>query len=224
MCFNNHLKKIVWIFLSVTLLSLMTGGLAIAETIRVDRIVATVNDEIITLSDIDKYILFYPVFRKKDETEQQFYNRVLGDLINYKVIYLEYREEFDLREGDFSDVQTSVINKVGSYQELQDLLGRFDMTLGDFKDFIREKIVFEKVLTQNFQLKININFQEIEEFYNQQYLPAQESLQLKPKTIIEMAPLIETQLRQLQQGQRLAGWLKEVSSSYKISYNFKQEQ
>ena len=56
--------------------------------ILVDKIAAVVNEEIITIHDIERAIVFYPVLRQKNETEENFYFRVLSDLINYKVIYL----------------------------------------------------------------------------------------------------------------------------------------
>lgn len=195
-----------------------------SDVILIDKIAAVVNKKIITLSDIDKSIQFFPVFRKKNESEQEFYIRVLQDLINYKVICLEYKDDFTLQEEDYTEVQTSVIKKLGSYIKLIRLLQRFDMQWQDFKEFIEEKVVYEKVLKKNFQIKINVDFNEIKTFYNEQYLPSQKSLGLKPKTLIEMAPLIETQLRKDRTDETLAGWLKEISSSYKIENKLSQEQ
>lgn len=195
-----------------------------AEVIAVDRIAAVVNDEIITQSDIDKAIRFYPVFRKKDESDRAFYISVLQDLINYKVICLEYRDEVTLRDEDYTEVETSIIKKVGSYDRLMRLLHRYDMQWSDFKAFIREKVVYEKVLKQKIQLKMIINFQEIQRFYNEQYLPQQRSLRLKPRTLIEMAPLIETKLRKDRIEQELAEWMKEIAAAYKIENKLLKEE
>ncbi len=194
-----------------------------AEVIAVDRIAAVVNDEIITQSDIDKAIQFYPVFRKKDESDRAFYISVLQDLINYKIICLEYQDEVTLQEEDYTEVETSTIKKVGSYDRLMRLLRRYDMQWQDYKAFIREKVVYEKVLKQKIQLKMTINFQEIERFYNEEYLPQQRSLRLKPKTLIDMAPLIETKLRKDRIEQELAEWMKEIAASYKIENKLLKE-
>ncbi len=96
------------------------------------------------------------------------------------------------------------------------LLQQYDMLWRDLREFIKEKVVYEKVLKQKFQLQIAIDFQEIEAFYNEQYLPQQVSLQLKPKTVIEMAPFIEAKLRKDRTEERLAGWLKEITALCKI--------
>jgi hypothetical protein len=193
------------------------------DVILIDKIAAVVNEEIITQSDIDKSIQFYPILRKKDVHAQDFYISVLQDLINYKVVYLEYRDEYTLQPEDYTEVQTAIINKLGSYNKLMRLLQQFDMQWEDFKDFIKEKVFYEKVLKKIFQIKVTIDFKEIETFYNEQYLPSQENLQLKPKTLIEMAPLIETQLRKDRTDEALAGWLKEIAASYKIENKLLQK-
>lgn len=187
-----------------------------SELVVIDRIAASVNDEIITQSDVDKAVHFYPYFRKKDESEGAFYLNVLQDLINHKMVYLEYNEEVTLKEEDYTEAETSIIKKIGSYEQLMALLQQYDMQWRDFRDFIKEKVVYEKVLKQKFQLQIAIDFKEIETFYNEQYLPQQVSLRLKPKTLIEMAPLIEAKLRKDRTEERLTGWLKEITALCKI--------
>jgi hypothetical protein len=211
--------------LAITILFILFQAVLLPQpdVILIDKIAAVVNDEIITQSDIDKAIQFYPILRKKDVSTQDFYISVLQDLINYKVVHLEYKDEYTLQEEDYTEVQTSIINKLGSYNKLMRLLHQFDMQWEDFKEFIKERVFYEKVLQRIFQLKINIDFNEIETFYNEHYLPSQESLQLKPKTLIEMAPLIETQLRKDRTDEALAGWLKEITTSYKIENKLIEE-
>ena len=193
------------------------------DVILIDKIAAVVNEEIITQSDIDNAIRLYTILRKKDVSTQDFYISVLQDLIKYKVVYLEYKDEFILQQEDYTGVQTSIVQKLGSYNKLIGLLRQYDMKWEDFKDFIKEKVLYENVLKNIFQIKITIDFEEIETFYNEQYLPSQKSLQLKPKTLIEMAPLIETQLRKDRTDEALAGWLKEITASYKIENKLLQD-
>ena len=69
--------------------------------ILVDKIAAIVNEEIITIHDIERAIAFFPLLRQNNESEENFYFRVLADLITYKVIALEFSDEFNLSEEDF---------------------------------------------------------------------------------------------------------------------------
>ena len=189
----------------------------------VEKIAAVVNEEIITLGDVNRAVLFYPVFQKQNETEARFFNRVLHDLINYKVIYLEYKDDFTLADDDYEEVQIAIIKKVGSLRTLYALFDRLSMDWQDFKSFIAEKVMYEKVLKRKFQLKIVVRFQEIEDFYNQQYLPLQRKLNLQPKTLVEMAGLIEKHLQKEKTEERLASWLKEMRDLYTIENKLIEE-
>ncbi len=189
----------------------------------VDRIAAIVNNEIITLSDIDRAVLIYPLFRSADENERDLYLRVLDDLIHDKIAWLEYRDEIQLSAEDYNPLQTAIIRKAGSLQRVVSLLKRFDMEWEDLKTFIRERVMYEKVLKDNFQMKITISFNEIEEFYNQQYLPVQQSLNLPARSLVEMAPIIEKHLRTQRTETRVSGWLDEIKKSYRVENRLAME-
>jgi parvulin-like peptidyl-prolyl isomerase len=193
------------------------------STIIIDKIAAVVNNEIITMTDIDKSISLFPVFKSNEESSKAFYNRLLQDLINYKIIYLEYKDDFILTEEDYEEVQTPIINKQGSLNQLKTLLKKFDMNWKDFKNFIKEKVLYEKVLKEKFQINIKISFKEIETFYYKDYLLLQKKLNLKPNSLIEMTTLIEKHLRKVKTERKLSGWLKEIKSSYKIKNIFLKE-
>jgi hypothetical protein len=192
--------------------------------ILLDKIAAAVNDEIITIHDIERAIVFYPMLRQKNETEENFYFRVLSDLINYKVIYLEFSDEFKLDEEAFEQVQTPILKKFGSLEKLLAALNSLTMNWNDFQDFIRPKVLYEKVLKEKFQMEITISFNEIEKFYNNDYVPSQQRLGLAPQTLVEMTPVIETYLRQLRTEEQLSTWLNDLRSNYKIEIKLRSHQ
>ena len=193
------------------------------STIIIDKIAAVVNNEIITMTDIDKSIYLFPVFKKKEESPKAFYNRILQKLINYKVIYLEYKNDFILTEENYEEVQTPIIKKQGSLNQLIKLLKKYDMNWKDFKNFIKERVLYEKVLKEKFQMNIKISFNEIKSFYYEDYLPLQKELNLKSNSLIEMTSLIEKHLRKIKTENKLSGWLEEIKSSYKIENIFSKE-
>lgn len=195
-----------------------------AGEILIDRIAAVVNDQLITLTDIDKAIQFYAGFRKKQESESDFYNRVLDELINDKVVYLEFRNDFVLREEDYETIQTAVIGRIGSLDNLLRLLASFDMGWADFKAFITERVAYERVINRQLQEKISIKFSQIEAFYNNEYRPMQRRLDLTPLSLFDMAPQIENHLRKEQIQKQLAGWLKDIRSSYTIDNKLVKEK
>jgi len=190
--------------------------------ILLDKIAAVVNGEIITLTDIDKAIQLYADFRIGEESEQEFYNRLLEELINYKVVYHEYQNDFQLKEEDYA----AVIERMGSMDRITGVLNRFDMAWNDFKEFIKERVVYELVLKNQLRVRVNIKFKEIEEYYYHEYVPTQKRLELKPKSLIEMAHPIENHLKRERTRQRLkqSGWLTELRSSYTIENKIYKEK
>jgi hypothetical protein len=192
--------------------------------ILVDKIAAIVNDEIITIHDIERAIAFYPVLRQKNETEENFYFRVLSDLITYKVLYLEFSDEFKQSEEDFEQVQAPILKKSGSLEKLLAVLSNFTMSWSDFQDFVKEKVLYEKVLREKFQMEITVPFSDIEKFYHDDYFPLQQRLGLAPQTLVEMAPLIEKYIRQLRTEEQLSTWLNDLRANYKIEVKLRSRQ
>jgi hypothetical protein len=213
------------LFIPVQLFFIMGMGRSEpVNSILVDKIAASVDDEIITFADIEKAIRFYSIIMKNNETEKEFQNRVLEDLINHKVVSLEYKNDYVLEVEDYDQVQTAIIEKLGSLDKLNNLLQSYAMDWSDFKAFIKEKVGYEKVLNKLLKVKTSIKFNEIEDFYKNDYLPNQEKLGLKPMSLIEMTPIIENHLRKERTQEELSGWLKEIRSSFKIDNKLSKDK
>ena len=182
----------------------------------VDKIAAVVNTDIITVSDIDKSLFFYSIAGSAGNDDEDLYLRELNNLINYKVAFLEYKDQFELSEEDFENVQRSIIERYGSLDNIKKILDKFDMDMKDFRLFLTEKILYEKVIEDKFKLGVVIEFSEIEDFYNKDYLPSRKNLRMEPKSIIEMTPVIERHLRGKKVRKELSQWLEGIKASYSI--------
>lgn len=186
------------------------------EAILVDRIAAQVNDQIITLHDIERAVALFPEASGENESEGQFFLRTLDDLITYKVIALEFGAEFTVNEEDREAVQRQVLQKAGSLEALRATLDGFAMSWDDFEAFIREKVLYEKVLREKFPTELVIPFEEIEEYYNRVFLPSRLQMGLEPQSLVEMTPQIESYLRRQRMEKQLSDWLSEIRSAYRI--------
>ncbi len=192
--------------------------------ILVDRIVAHVNEEIITLHDVERAVALFPAQRLESESEDAFYSRVLGDMVTCKVIALEYGDEFTLNEEDVEAVQRQILQRAGSLEALQAILDRFAMNWDDFERFIREKVLYEKVLREKFPMELIIPFEEIETFYHSVYLPSHLQIGLEPQSLVEMTPQIETFLRRQRMEQQLSDWLADIRSAYRVEIKLRSPQ
>ncbi len=182
----------------------------------VDKIAAVVNAEIITVSDIDKSLLLYSPVGNSVSDEGDLYLKELNKLINYKVVFLEYKDQFELTEEDFENVQRSIIERYGSMDDTKRILEKFDMDLKDFRLFLTEKILYEKVIEDKFKIGVVIEFSDIEGFYKNDYLPSRKKLGIEPKSIIDMTPVIENFLRGKKVRKELSQWLEGIKASYSI--------
>jgi len=185
-------------------------------SVLIDRIVAQVNEEIITLHDVERAVALFPIQRLDSESEDEFYSRILDDLVICKVIALEYGDEFTLNEEDVEAVQRKILQKAGSLEALQATLDSFSMNWDDFKRFIREKVLYEKVLREKFPMELIIPFDEIETYYHSVYLPSHLQIGLEPQSLVEMAPQIETFLRRRRMEKQLSDWLAGIRSAYRV--------
>jgi hypothetical protein len=195
-----------------------------AGPVLVDKIAATVNNEIITVHDIERAVAFFPVLRREDEPEEHFFFRVLNELITTKVISLEYGDEFNLGEEDFEVLQTQMLQKAGSLEQLLAVLGQFAMNWSDLEAFIRDRVLYEKVLREKFPMELAIPFEEIEGFFQRDYLPSQLQLGLEPRSLAEMAPQIETYLRTLRTEKQQSAWLADIRSAYMVEIKLRSPQ
>ncbi len=191
--------------------------------ITIDRIAATVNSEVITQSDIDKAVLLYPHLRNPGESVTSYYKRVLQELINYKVLALEYGGTKKFTEEDYADLQTSIISRMGSMENVLKSLKKYDMNWDSLKLFIRDKMIHDQIVADKLQIRISIDLQEVENYYNNIYVPSQKALRLEPKSFIEIANTIEKHLRSGRTKLRIKEWLDEIKKSYKIINLFEKE-
>lgn len=204
-------------FLSLVLLSLpWVTSPQTDDLIPIDSIAAVVNNTIITKSDIDRSRLFFPYFPQSRESDSRFRQRILKDLIDYRVIYLEYGKDYQLNEEDYERVQIPVIQKFGSLDNLTQILEKFGMDWDDFKDYIREKVLYEKVILEKFRVSIPIGYQEIKTFYENSYVTYQQESNLPVKPLLEMADTIENYLRNEKISGQLNAWLAQIRNSYRI--------
>jgi hypothetical protein len=73
-------------------------------------------------------------------------------------------------------------------------------------------------------MEITIPFSEIENFYNNDYVPSQQRLGLAPQSLVEMAPVIEKYLRQLKTEEQLSAWLNDLRANNKIEIKLRSRQ
>ena len=170
------MKKFVWLLASM----LIPGAGLQAQTTPakvVDRIVAQVNDDIITLSDLNRAMAeLRQVLADKyagDQLEQAIkkeQDNVLEELIRKKLILQKATE---LGIGTGMDVQVSSYieqlrkqNNIKDMDEFEHALEQQGKTMESFRDDIKKEMIIQDVIGYFVDSRITLLSEEIQRYYN----------------------------------------------------------
>jgi peptidyl-prolyl cis-trans isomerase SurA len=140
----------------------------------IDRIVARVNDDVITLSELQEEGL--PLFErlrenytgKELESQVQRAEREFLDQLIMKRLQLQYASQIGITasENEINSALKDVLTRNNLTQEqLTELLTREALTLQDYKDRLREQIVLARLMNQAVRSRVSVDASEVETYY-----------------------------------------------------------
>jgi len=166
------------IILTVFLLGFFWAASCLAQEV-VDRIVAIVNDDIVSLSQLDMAAAPYrkniedsreSLARKKEMTAQM-YSQVLDQLVESSLVVQE-AERLGISVDD-ADVDRAVENFKKEHnlnQERLELgLAAQGMTLEQYRERIREQILQSMIVSRAVRAKVVVTDEEIKAYYDTHY-------------------------------------------------------
>jgi peptidyl-prolyl cis-trans isomerase SurA len=144
----------------------------------VDRIVAQVNEDIITQSDIDRAMIGIKQELAQKYTGEQLEQEIrkeqdslLEELIRKKLVLQKATE---LGMGSGMDVQVSAYiedlrkkNNLKDMDEFEQALAQQGMTLAGFRDDIKKEMIIQEVIGYFVDSRITLLAEEIERFYKE---------------------------------------------------------
>lgn len=172
----------------------------------IDRIAAVVNDEVITLTDL-KIIQRFGLFDDRGESSDvDRQTQILHRLIDQKLVVQLASESVMVDEEELEASLSDVIQGTDP-----DLAGKallqFGIDWDDLKSYIREKLLFEKIISLRFNRGVIVSIEEIEKYYEQVYVPAQRRNSRDPQPMIEVLDRIEGELRRLKVESQVQEWI-----------------
>lgn len=138
-----------------------------------DRIIAVVDREVITESDLNFTVQQLAVQNRLDPTSKELRDRVLEGMINDKLVLAQAIEDSvivsDEEVTERLEQQISrMTNQVGGQQKLEELYG---MTVNrmkrdfQFRELIRKQMLVQKIQQQR-QMQLTVSRREVEEFFD----------------------------------------------------------
>jgi peptidyl-prolyl cis-trans isomerase SurA len=163
-------------FLSIIALSALSWcwNFSTGQALMIDRIVARVNDDVITLSELQEEGL--PLFARLrenytgsdlDEQVQRAEREFLDQLI-LRRLQLQYASQIGVTtsENEINAALKDVLTRNNLTQEqLTDLLTREGLTLQDYKDRLREQIILARLMNQAVRSRVSVDTSEVEAYY-----------------------------------------------------------
>lgn len=206
--------KSIKLLLAACLLPLLLAGPGRAEV--VDRIVAVVNDEIITMSELEQMAQVLgaqsgqnPQRVKRDKALQR---QLLDALIDRKLV----KEEAKRRGIAVSDKELvhaldefKKRNGVPDDAALNQALAKSGLTLKDLKQQITEQIQYDRMLQVAMGGKIKVSEAEVRRYYEQKYAKGSGKQQVHLKTIAMPFPAGATEAQKEEMRERAEAILKE---------------
>lgn len=181
----NCRNKLFYLLLNLSvLLFLIAIPLILYSTdshaVTLDRVIATVGNEIITLAEYQKFVKSIGQYEQLDVVDEI----LLRKLIEEKVILNEAKKKgIEISEKEIDEEIDEFCKENGfSKEKFDEILKEEGMTLNMFREIIRNRIMLMRFIYSEVDSKIIISEKEIEDFYNankKSYLASPETVDIK---------------------------------------------
>lgn len=162
-------KSLVW----ALLMTLVMAGVVAAKV--VDRVVAVVNDEVISLSELElmaKSIQAQPGLESRFGSEQALQRQMLEALIDQKLAKAEAkRRGIDVTEKELTEAMEAFKqqNHLPDDAALAQALAKTGVTLNELKQKIKDQIIQDRLMLVAVGAKVALTDEEMRRFYEQEY-------------------------------------------------------
>ncbi len=213
---NTFLRKalyravnFLWLFI---FLSVAPSGVIAGEV--VDRIVAVVNDEIITYTMLNEAFAPYDKkikeqnypFAKEMEVRFRFREKLIGQLVEQKLTEQEVKTlgiEISEKEIDAAIERTKSSNNIND-EQLRGMLEKDGLTVEMYRKNMRQQLLKTRLIQYEVKSKIVITNIEIEDYYKKN------KSEFEEKKLEEVETAIHNKLYQTQVQVMFEKWLKDL--------------
>lgn len=186
----------------------------------VDYIVAVVNEEVITLTDLkiaEAFGLYEEEVKTREESPRL---TILQKLIDQKLVIQLSSEKMSIESEELDSFLSKLAEKMGD-DEVQKRLEEFGLNEDDLRECIREKILYQKNISEKFNQSVIISLKEIETYYRENYVPAKREKGIGPEPMMDILGWIESTIRQDKIKKQAEDWLNNLRRQADIQIRIK---
>lgn len=135
-----------------------------------DRVVAVVNNEAITLSELQEHLAQYLAENRQSvprEGESALRERLLQRLVEHRLQLQEARrDKIAVEEGEITEQLADVMKRMGvkGQGELERVVSAQGLTMESLRQRLREQIMIKKVIRRRVALRISVTEHEIDRY------------------------------------------------------------
>lgn len=203
-----------WFYVRVLLsIGIVLPATASAELI--DRIVATVNNQVITLSDLRQAVRFNEEMGGGSRDGKAIEAETLEGLINKLLLLREARRLSltEVTEQDVGDEIGKVRTRLGSDKAFSDFLQRTEMTLEQLGRMLGERLLVERFVEKKVGLFVRVGRNEARKYFDGH------PEEFKGKRFPEVSKTITALLSEEKTGQQITHYLAELRNKADIRIN-----
>jgi parvulin-like peptidyl-prolyl isomerase len=134
----------------------------------IDRVVAAVNYEVITWSDLEQAVHFNAALSRGSLDGERLRRETLEGLINRRLLIQE-TGRLRFVEVSAQDVSTEVEKlrkRIGSDKEFSDFLAGLDMTKEQLDRMLAERLLVERFVEKKIELFVRVSRDEAQSYYD----------------------------------------------------------
>jgi hypothetical protein len=171
--------------------------------------VAVINEEVITLTDVRIAEDFGLYAEEIEEEGGDPRSQILERLIDQKVVIQLSSEEVLIKGEELDELLMQITQRLGA-DEVERRLAQFGLAREDLRDYIREIIRYKSIISQIFSRVNPVSLKEIEDYYQEIYIPAQKEQKVEPQPMMEILDEIESRVKQEKTKAQIEDWINNL--------------
>ncbi len=180
-----------------------------------DCILALVNDQPITLADIQILDAFGIYESEIGQVSGSRQRAILEKLIDLRMVIDLVRERVALSPESVLLARGDVLARLDPGRVEREY-ARLGMAPDDLLPYFEEKLIYREVVSQRFSPSTIVTLKEIEAYYRDVYKPALEQRGQKAPPVLEILDEIEARLKEEKIARQIDSWLKSLRQQAEI--------
>ncbi len=137
-------------------------GFRICDCFAQDKIVAVVNNDIVTQKDLERLSKFLRLQTQKEFSEEELLERLIEDRL---ILQVALKENLQVNKNHIDMRIERIKKEYKTIEEFNNVLEREGLSLADLELKIKEQTLMYKIIDTKVRSKISISPQEITDYY-----------------------------------------------------------